>query len=558
MLIYSLVILLPLVFGYTYKEKKIQTKHGTLSGTSFIFNTQRVTQYLGVPYAKAPTGEFRFKPPRPLDKPEWDGVYHATKVANTCPQKIKTTGFYNLDSQVPENEVSEDCLQLNMWVPNPTNAHVMVFFFGGQYNFGSPSTRALNGSILARKTGTIVIHVNYRVGIFGFGYLGNGTQIPGNMGLLDQQLALKWISENIRYFGGSPIRVTIWGHDAGAASATAHMFAPGSVRYFKRMILLSGTIRNPWASISNKYAEQNTLDVAKKLKCKGKADKILECLQKAPVNKLIEYSLQVRQKDQEPVFYSFAPVKSDNLFFKGSLTYKLRTKKFKKDADIWIGKGINEATLFMPQLLYDEPYNCKFNPKLDGEDKKNQCILKKEHFKQVVLKFIGKKLIKGDYERIEEEYNKLNITEPRDRVAAFLSDYLFECDIIRFTDDYISKSSKYTYFYHYERQSLLNKFPKWMGIFHGIELEQTFSLPLLFPKIYGTRGRFIRERKYSHKISKMMGYFAKKGVPGCLWRKYKKGKEYGGIYENNLTLVGPKRSRAVPKRTCKVLQSILG
>uniref|UniRef100_A0A0N4Z825 COesterase domain-containing protein n=1 Tax=Parastrongyloides trichosuri TaxID=131310 RepID=A0A0N4Z825_PARTI len=98
-----------------------------------------------------------------------------------------------------------------MWVPKGENKSVIVFLYGGSFATGSASIDIYNGSILALTQGVIVITLNYRVGPLGFAYFGEDTEAKGNAGLLDQQLGLKWIYENIRYFGGDNQSITIFG-----------------------------------------------------------------------------------------------------------------------------------------------------------------------------------------------------------------------------------------------------------------------------------------------------------------------------------------------------------
>ncbi|KAK5971050.1 Carboxylic ester hydrolase [Trichostrongylus colubriformis] len=103
----------------------------------------------------------------------------------------------------------------------------MVWLFGAGYYSGSPSLALYDGKALALLGNVVVVNLNYRLGPFGFLYMDH-DEAPGNVGMLDQQLALYWIQENIYNFGGNPRRITLFGQNAGAASIVAHLVAPGS------------------------------------------------------------------------------------------------------------------------------------------------------------------------------------------------------------------------------------------------------------------------------------------------------------------------------------------
>uniref|UniRef100_A0A915DV68 Carboxylic ester hydrolase n=1 Tax=Ditylenchus dipsaci TaxID=166011 RepID=A0A915DV68_9BILA len=152
----------------------------------------------------------------------------------------------------PPSEVDEDCLTLNIWVPEKHDGTVMVWIYGGGFS---------------QVEGAIVVNINYRLGAFGFLYFGAGSPVPGNMGLLDQQMALRWVNENIAYFGGDPRRVTLFGESSGGASASAHLFAQGSKNYFTKLIAKSGSILNNWATKPKEVILDISLTLAKRLNC---------------------------------------------------------------------------------------------------------------------------------------------------------------------------------------------------------------------------------------------------------------------------------------------------
>lgn len=144
---------------------------------------------------------------------------------------------------------SEDCLYLNLFAPQAPKPDaqlaVMVFFHGGGFTGGSGNQDWVGPDYLVPKN-VILINVNYRLGPFGFLSFRN-TECPGNYGLKDQCLALKWIQNNISAFGGNPDNVTIFGQSAGGAAVQYHFLSPASKGLFAKGIAQSGSVLNRWA-----------------------------------------------------------------------------------------------------------------------------------------------------------------------------------------------------------------------------------------------------------------------------------------------------------------------
>nr|XP_023018319.1 cholinesterase-like [Leptinotarsa decemlineata] len=175
-----------------------------------------------IPYAKPPVGELRFREPLPPNN--WNGILDATYNDKSCVQ------FFN--NYVPNisHFESEDCLYLNVYTPQYPSTNlslpVMYFIHGGSFLIGAANFE-YTGPHYLLESGVIVVTVNYRLGAFGF--LTTGDEIiPGNYGLKDQQMGLKWVQKNIKYFGGDPEKVTIFGQSAGASSVGFQMMSKGS------------------------------------------------------------------------------------------------------------------------------------------------------------------------------------------------------------------------------------------------------------------------------------------------------------------------------------------
>lgn len=205
----------------------VTTRQGQLRGTV----AAGVHRFLGIPYAAPTSGGNRFRPPQLLQP--WSGIrdanqYGAAPFQLAPPESAGTEWDTGLGGA--------DCLNLNIWSPDPGMAGlpVMVWIQGSAFEIGS--TAAYNGTNFARDGGVCVV-INWRVGADGFLDLGDGY---ANAGLLDQVAALEWVRDNIAVFGGDPGNVTVFGQSAGAMSIGVLLSMPRAEGLFRRAILQSG------------------------------------------------------------------------------------------------------------------------------------------------------------------------------------------------------------------------------------------------------------------------------------------------------------------------------
>ncbi|XP_033631537.1 uncharacterized protein LOC117293354 [Asterias rubens] len=204
------------------------------------FGFPPLTRYSGIPYAEPPIGPLRFA--KPVPKAAWDGILNATMFGPSCPQFFVTFSEA-LDQFLPNRDIDEDCLTLNMYIPDNDMdimgpLPVMVYIHGGGFVNGQGSL--YDGTILALQGKVIVVTINYRLGLFGFLSTGDDSA-PGNYGLWDQRLAIQWVKNNIANLGGDPNKVTIFGESAGGWSVTYQMASPLNDRtLFQRVIAQSG------------------------------------------------------------------------------------------------------------------------------------------------------------------------------------------------------------------------------------------------------------------------------------------------------------------------------
>jgi para-nitrobenzyl esterase len=223
-------------------------------------STNGVTAFLGIPYAAAPTGPAAFA--APVRVTPWDGVRDATTQGATAPQPPYDPPFDQLLSN-PLHDGPE-FLNVNVWTPGGSGLPVMVWLPGGAFRNGSNAVPTYDGTAFARD-GVILVSVNYRLGVQGFGVVHNS---PDNRGLLDQLAALAWVQENIAAFGGDPDRVTLFGQSAGGMSVATLLSIPASRGLFQRAIVQSGTAQAVAIATEATFA---TAEVAKRLRVEASA-----------------------------------------------------------------------------------------------------------------------------------------------------------------------------------------------------------------------------------------------------------------------------------------------
>ena len=219
------------------KAHAVKCVNGTFVGTE----EHGVASWLGIPYAKAPVGERRFKAPEYVDK--CDRIFEAKYYGKGS---YCSTGY---DDCVQRLE-SEDCLYLNIWLNEDDKTEkkpVMVWIHGGAYVFGSGSQASYSGANLVQaQSDIIMVNLNYRLNMYGFM---DFSSVPGGEafgtapcnGLLDQAMALRWVHENIAAFGGDPDNVTIFGQSAGGGSVSILPVLKEANQYFQKVIAQSGS-----------------------------------------------------------------------------------------------------------------------------------------------------------------------------------------------------------------------------------------------------------------------------------------------------------------------------
>lgn len=231
------------------EKAHVHIANGPIIGKTFeLDRDRRVHRFLGIPYAEPPLGELRFRKTRPLDR-KWTEPLMATKWAKKCIQDVDHPWNANDDKFEFNREVSEDCLFLNIWTPALENDEtklrpVIVWIHGGALFMGTSAMALYDGQTLANMADAVVVTINYRLSTMGFLYSDKVDGVKGNAGLWDQTMALEWIQDNIRYFGGDASRVTISGESAGGWSVSALVLSPASRNLFHNALMMSGAVDN--------------------------------------------------------------------------------------------------------------------------------------------------------------------------------------------------------------------------------------------------------------------------------------------------------------------------
>ncbi|MBP2329280.1 para-nitrobenzyl esterase [Kibdelosporangium banguiense] len=243
-------------------EAKATTALGAMAG----LRSGSVLSFRGVRFGLSTEGERRWRPPEPSGK--WTDTLTATQFAAQCPSGNSV-----------EKGASEDCLFLNVYAPENVasgsrDLPVMFWIHGGANASGSASD--YDPSLLVQQEGVVVVTTNYRVGVLGFlahpAIDGEGHP-AANYGLLDQQVALRWVRDNIRAFGGDPGNVTVFGASSGGLNILNHMMSPGSAGLFQKAVVQSGAYQPDTPALS--ASQERGIAFADRIGC---ADQSTGCL----------------------------------------------------------------------------------------------------------------------------------------------------------------------------------------------------------------------------------------------------------------------------------------
>lgn len=483
----------------------VTTRSGTVSGDTVEYLGKSVNVFLGIPYAEPPVGHLRLRKPLPIEP--WPGTLNATKRPNQCPQN--PFGWPPMPGK--SFNCSEDCLYLNIWAPKQVNAaglrDVMVWIHGGDFVLGSSSWDFYDGGMLAAYGDVVVVSMNYRLGRLGF-LNAASEEAPGNQGLHDQNMALRWVKDNIVFFGGNKSAVTLFGQDAGAASIAMHMISPLSTGLFRRVILQSGgpfwKLRT--SSMMEGHVPLNTKSVKRARNCTTRTRKQIDDeFEKALADAVL-------RRGVEDVYHMYGPT-FDNEFLPLNPHMAFSMGLF-NEADVLIGSNVNEgAWEFLRHMRWRTFVNSSEFTSL-----KLLNYIKLFFNEYGFRKHLGSQATEGVYYYYASNLRGLDVLHNREYVFEFIGDYLYTCPT-RYFAEALADHNATVYFYRFSHAIARQERPMWASATHFDEIPFVFGRPLRHPERYTTV-----EKELSVAMMDAWVSFAKNGKPktpsGEPWPKY--------------------------------------
>ncbi|XP_067133918.1 LOW QUALITY PROTEIN: cholinesterase-like [Centruroides vittatus] len=481
-------------FHVIHGEEIVHTLTGSITGEKIKFLYNDVYAYLGIPYARPPIGDLRFREPQPILKRS--GLLDSHNNAPICMQDPVFPEF----DWVPRNRryMSEDCLYLNIWVPaKKALSHpftTMVWIHGGAYNTGSSNIPVHYGHVLASIGNVIAVSINYRLGSFGFMNL-NDSRMPGNMAMLDQVVALQWVYNNIEYFGGNKKDITLFGHSAGSISVLNHFLSPLSKRIINRAILQSGSNYNSYFTLTPEMNEKTTKLIAMYAGCNNtyeSKEHLIDCLLSQKADRIAAAERKF-QADND-VLFTYSP-EVDGRFLLEDPVSGIDSGAI-HGTEVMIGHLETEGS---PILLY-------YKPEFQRE---NYPKLTKSEAEYILSKFylLNGTLLQSVVDKYFGKLSKWNYSGITTRTVEALSDGILVCSIVALAEK-LWKYQNTVYYYNFNHSRLTAGYRKWQGVPHFEENYFVFGMPFMLPE------QFTEEEKYfSYQIIQLWTSFAKTGKP---------------------------------------------
>ncbi|XP_031635932.1 cholinesterase 2-like [Contarinia nasturtii] len=510
-----------------------QTTNGPIEGIeeTGVFG-KKFYAFKGVPYAEVPitgidpytgaTVDRRFKPTSILTR-KWTEPLKVHQFGENCIASSYLMG--------QDGGYSENCLFLNIYVPagGVDEKTVLVWIHGGSFLEGSGREVAYGPDFLV-DLDNIVITMNYRLGIFGFMNLGFGDY-TGNMGLKDQQLALKWIFQNIENFGGNKDEILLFGESAGGASVSYHMLNEKSRKYFQRAMSLSSTALNYYSLYEPNHLErvQNCTNIQDK-------NKLIEYLRKGDAGTIAECGQMMKM---EPIRFESPWVPTiENPKTRGAFITKSPEEIYKSE------KAPIMDTLFtfnsQEYLLFNLDLTRKFNPILDGNWNESLFLLAfrgldKETYPEVYRYSFD--LLKRSY--LKDVTNNKAIMRGN---INLLSDMNFVYPILKTVQYQVIANNKYkaknTFIFRFNVTGSMNVFKNSMvldaeGASHADEICYIFRCHIMnsvYKKKLRSKSTSNIEYKTIKRLTKMITNFARTGDPSIDGDTFKSSKSPNKLF----------------------------
>ncbi|XP_060547133.1 cholinesterase-like isoform X3 [Pantherophis guttatus] len=529
-----LLLLFPLASSSASKgDTVVRTSSGPIKGKQVLAGLGSVTAYLGIPYAEPPLGKLRFQ--KPLPHPPWKQTLEATSFGNSCLQFI-FQDVPEADMWSPKTPLSEDCLSLNIWVPHPQPSSpvpVLVWIHGGGYIMGTSSLELYNGAPLAATENVIVVTINYRLGALGFLYLPPAA--PGNLGLWDQQLALKWVKENAAAFGGDPSRVTIFGHSAGGSSVHFHLLARKSQDLFAQAVIQSGTANAFWVWRSPEEAKKKSLEFVHLLGCSEDNNiSIVHCLQTKNVSELNRHEIALLFKGGFLMNFPFTAT-TDGEFLLGD-PEKLMEEGQIQAKPVLIGKTSDEGAPFVYYVFPNITHNL-----INQEQLLKGIRMLVPNATEDFIRTIALKYSEGNH----------GPAQYRSAMSHFYTDRAFACTLKEAAGN-IRKTGSPVYAYLYTHRLSGSVWPEWIGASHGAEIPFVFGTLQSMLPVNQTYTE--AEARLSRKMMYYWAEFARTGNPTGLAANKDEWALYNAT-EQNFFLLNTEPFQERVKEHCDFLKS---
>ncbi|GFW04224.1 acetylcholinesterase-1 [Trichonephila clavipes] len=513
-------------------DRVVMTNNGPVQGITVASdNHQQIEAFLGIPYAEPPVDRLRFQ--KPVPKTSWSGVFDASTLPQTCAQNITENYYWEPSIE----NMTEDCLYLNLWVPYSKRSSklkpIVIYFHGGAFNVGSGNQAAYNGVKLAQFGDIIMVTFNYRVGVLGF-FSAFVEEADGNMGVYDQILAMKWIHDNAKYFGGDPDHIVLMGESAGAMSISAHVVSPMTRGMIKRVILMSGSATLPLSLDDNVKLYETSQKVAtlvgcadKKFTLRDNPSLIVQCMKRLPAEKLTAAEGLLKQTN--PI--TFIP-RSGDKFLPRPIIDELKDGNF-KDMEMLVGINKNEGTFFLSVAA----------PQYFGRYGVNAVKTISRRFAHQLIRLMFGFMGQSNEKEISDFYVNSVENGTSDKythaIANSLGDCLVSCPDV-FNAEFHSMRNP-VYFYLFNRRPSSTPMDDWIGATHYDIIQYVFGNTLF-------ENFTAEEEKFSHKIMSRWMAFIKTGVPDIpgeiTWPLYRHDKqEYLELNDEEVVRIRPDNYR---------------